>query len=81
MVMTISQIESAIKELPPEEFAKLSEWFEEFEAKMWDEQIEQDLESGRLQSLIDEAEAEFGCLVLDRFSRRLRQIDFVTYGN
>ena len=59
MVMTVSQIESAIKELPPNEFCTLAEWFEEFEAKAWDEQIKADLESGQLQSLIDEAEADF----------------------
>lgn len=59
MNMTVSQIESAIKELPPEEFSKLSEWFEVFEAQIWDEQIKADLESGKLQSLIDEAEADF----------------------
>jgi hypothetical protein len=59
MAMTISQIESAIKELPPEEFARLSEWFAEFEAQMWDRQIEVDLQGGKLESLINEAEEEF----------------------
>lgn len=59
MVMTVSQIESAIKELPPEELSRLSAWFEKFEAEVWDAQIESDLESGKLQSLIEVAESDF----------------------
>lgn len=57
--MTVSEIESAIQQLPPEELLKFSEWFEEFESEMWDEQIESDLEIGKLQSLMAEAEKEF----------------------
>ena len=59
MIMTVSQIESAIKELTPEERSKLSEWFDEFDAQMWDDKIEADLESGKLQTLLDEAEKDF----------------------
>ena len=57
--MTVTEIESAIKQLPPNEVSELSEWFAEFEAKIWDEQIAADLQSGKLQSLIDEAEKDF----------------------
>jgi hypothetical protein len=59
MVMTVAQIESAIRELPPEEFARLAEWFAEFEAQKWDRQIEADIGNGKLDSLINEANAEF----------------------
>ena len=59
MMMTVSQIESAIKELPANEFCTLAEWFEEFEASTWDDQIKADLDDGRLKSLIDEAEVNF----------------------
>jgi hypothetical protein len=54
--MTVNEIESAIKKLPPKEISKLSEWFEKFEAQMWDEQIASDLEWGKFRTLIDEAE-------------------------
>lgn len=57
--MTVTEIESAIKELPPSEISKLSEWFEEFEAEIWDEQIAADLNSGKLLDLIAEAEKDF----------------------
>lgn len=57
--MTVTEIESAIEKLPPNEISELSEWFTEFEAKMWDEQIASDLENGNLRSLIEEAEKDF----------------------
>jgi len=57
--MSISEIESAIEKLPPSELAKLAAWFYEFQAQVWDKQIAEDLQSGRLDSLIEEAEQEF----------------------
>ena len=59
MSMSITEIESAIKNLRPDEFSELSEWFEKFEAEVWEKQIEEDLRSGKLQALIDEAEEDF----------------------
>ncbi|CAN5458981.1 hypothetical protein BH20ACI1_BH20ACI1_29340 [soil metagenome] len=59
MNMTIAEIESAIEKLPPSEVSKFSEWFAEFEAQVWDEKIERDLQNGTLKSLIDEAEKDF----------------------
>ena len=38
---------------------ELSEWFEEFHALVWDWQIEQDLKSGRLDILLEEAKQDF----------------------
>jgi len=57
--MTVMEIESAIKKLPPNEVSKLSKWLEEFEARIWDKQIERDLQNGKLQDLIEEAEKDF----------------------
>ncbi len=57
--MSISEIESAIAQLSPSEIARLAEWFQEFQAQAWDRQIERDVQSGRLDSLIDQADAEF----------------------
>lgn len=59
MNMTIAEIESAIEKLSPAEVSKLSEWFAEFEAEIWDKKIERDLQNGKLQSLIEEAEEDF----------------------
>lgn len=57
--MSIQEIESAIAKLPPSEIAQLAVWFSEFQAQAWDQQIEQDVQSGRLKSLIEQAEQEY----------------------
>ena len=58
--MSIVEIESAIAQLPPEEFAQLMAWLQKYHDKKWDKQIEDDLEAGRLDSLIAGAEDEYG---------------------
>ena len=50
--MSIKEIELAITQLTPEELSQFTVWFEEFQAKAWDEQIEKDIEAGRLDKLI-----------------------------
>jgi hypothetical protein len=57
--MSIEEIESAIAQLPPSEVAKLAQWFEEFQARVWDRQIEEDVEAGRLDALIEQAGEDF----------------------
>lgn len=59
MSMDIKEIETAIAQLPPSEVAKLARWFEEFHAQMWDKQIEQDEQSGRLDALLEQAAQDF----------------------
>ncbi len=59
MSMNVAEIESAIEKLLPNEVSKLSEWFIQFEAEVWDKKIERDLQNGKLQSLIEEAEKDF----------------------
>ena len=49
--MTIHEIEQSIIELSPNELARFRQWFEEFDAKIWDKQIERDAESGKLTAL------------------------------
>ena len=57
--MTIQEIEQAITELPPNELARFREWFDEYYAQVWDEQIERDAASGRLDKLIAEVDEEY----------------------
>ena len=57
--MDIKEIESAIAQLPPSELAELSKWFEEYQAQVWDEQLEHDVKSGRLDTLLKQAEQDF----------------------
>jgi hypothetical protein len=57
--MGIKEIESAIAQLPPTELAELARWFEEFQAQVWDGQLERDVKAGRLDGLMKQAEQDF----------------------
>jgi hypothetical protein len=57
--MDIKEIETAITQLPPSQVAALAKWFEEFQAQVWDQQLEHDVKLGRLDALLEEAEHEF----------------------
>jgi hypothetical protein len=54
----VEEIEAAIANLPPEEFRRIAEWFYERERKLWDEQLDSDSSSGKLDFLFEEAESE-----------------------
>ena len=55
----IEQLEKSISNLSPKDFAQFRAWFLEFDARVWDEQIETDLKAGKLDMLITEARTEF----------------------
>jgi hypothetical protein len=57
--MTMQEIQSAIAQLPVGEVAKLLAWLTEYRAQLWDQQIENDLISGRLDGLLNEVEKEY----------------------
>ncbi|MGI8980242.1 MAG: hypothetical protein ACR2FY_13535 [Pirellulaceae bacterium] len=56
--MSIKEIETEITRLPPTEVSQLLEWLSEHHARLWDEQIERDLEAGRLNNVMGEVEKE-----------------------
>ncbi len=56
---TVQEIEKAITQLPKDDLAALREWFEEFEAKIWDNQFEEDVQSGKLEKLANKAITDF----------------------
>ncbi len=57
--MSVREIEVAITQLPVDKLVELSTWLEEYQAQVWDEQIEKDLEAGRLDALLAEVDAEY----------------------
>lgn len=57
--MSVKEIEAAISQLSPEELAQFTEWFTEFQATAWDEQLEADTKAGKLDELVREAKADF----------------------
>ena len=55
----LKQLEQRVQNLSPEEFAEFRAWFLELEARLWDHQIAEDLEAGKLDGLIAEALEDF----------------------
>lgn len=55
---TVEEIEAAIESLPHEEYVRLVEWFRERDGQAWDDQIDRDAASGKLDFLIEEARDE-----------------------
>ena len=54
----VEKLELLIKSLSREELAQFREWFADFDAPIWDRQIETDAAAGKLDRLIDESMAE-----------------------
>lgn len=56
---TVDEIKAAITQLPPDALHELREWYEQFDAQLWDQQIEEDVAAGRLDDLAEEALRSF----------------------
>jgi hypothetical protein len=52
--MSVKDIILAITQLSSTELAELADWFEEFHAQAWDEQIEKYVEAGRFDQLVQQ---------------------------
>jgi hypothetical protein len=57
--MSVQELENAITQLSPDEFAKFSTWFEEYAADVWDREFEADVKAGKLDALGKEADDDF----------------------
>ncbi len=58
MGRSLKEIEEAVAALPPADLKKFRAWYEKFDAEAWDEQIERDIEAGKLDALADAAIAD-----------------------
>lgn len=63
--MSLAEIKSAVRQLSPKELAELAAFLSEQDNAAWDEQIQQDAASGKVDFLFQEADAE-------RRARKLR---------
>jgi len=59
MDSTLEAAERAVTQLSAKELAKFRRWFAEYDGDAWDGQIEDDAKAGRLDSLAQEALAEY----------------------
>jgi hypothetical protein len=57
--MSLKELESAVAGLSRGELEKFSQWFEEFIADAWDQQIEADALAGRLDAAAIQADDDF----------------------
>lgn len=51
----VEELEKAIDALPEEEYKQLRQWFSEKDWNKWDQQIDADSKSGKLDFLLQEA--------------------------
>ncbi len=58
IVGAVEKLELLIKSLSAQELAQFRQWFAEFDAQIWDRQIETDTAAGKLDRLIEESMAD-----------------------
>jgi hypothetical protein len=51
----VEAIEQAVEGLSPDELAAFRRWFADFDAAVWDRQLERDVREGKLDNLATEA--------------------------
>ncbi|HEY9706444.1 MAG TPA: hypothetical protein V6C58_28685 [Allocoleopsis sp.] len=71
---TLTEIETAIKQLPQDEIHQLAHWLNNYIDDLWDQQMKTDLASGKLDQLIAKAQA-------DITANRVRNLDEVLYNS
>jgi len=54
----LEKLEERVQNLSPEELKKFRDWFVEFDAQLWDQQIVADSKAGKLDKIVSEAVAE-----------------------
>ena len=55
----VAEIQLAVSQLSREELNEFREWYEEFDAEVWDRDFEDDVKAGRLDALAEKAMADF----------------------
>ena len=58
-MQAVQEIESAVSQLSRDDFVRFRGWFDEFDARIWDEQFENDVKSGKLDHFANQAIADF----------------------
>jgi hypothetical protein len=57
--MSVTEIQTAITGLTSDDLADLMNWLDDYQAKLWDKQIEEDLDTGRLDRVLAEVDKEY----------------------
>jgi hypothetical protein len=56
---TVTEIETALRQLPEKEAWEVAGWLQNYLADKWDRQIDADIDAGRLDKLADQALADY----------------------
>ena len=56
---TVAEIEQAVTRLSEKELANFRQWFDEYDARLWDMPLEADAQSGKFDKLAQQAVADF----------------------
>ena len=56
-MMQVEQLQREIEALPARDYARLRQWFAEQDWRQWDSQLEADVAAGKLDFLLEEAQA------------------------
>lgn len=56
--MSVKEIQRAIAQLPPKDLLELASWLADYRHQVWDKQIEDDLEAGKLDGLLAQVDQE-----------------------
>lgn len=71
---TRREIEAAIAQLPEPEVRQLARWLQEYLDDAWDNQMKEDLASGKLDNLIAKAEADIDNKTVRELDEILRNV-------
>jgi predicted esterase len=55
----LEQLEQRVKLLSRQDLAAFREWFLEYDERLWDQQIADDADAGRLDAFVKEARTEY----------------------
>ena len=58
-MQAVQELQSAVSQLSADELARFREWFDEFDAEVWDRQFEKDVKSEKLDRLANQAVLDF----------------------
>ena len=61
--MSLTEIQAAITELTSDDLADLMNWLDDYQANLWDKQIDEDLQAGRLDKVLAKVDEEFSATI------------------
>lgn len=56
---SVAEITGAVKRLPKRDLARFRKWFTEYDAAVWERQLESDTAAGKLDALVREAQRDY----------------------